>query len=803
MATARNATRPAVPPAPPNGGTAKAVGGGASGPSTDDLLSQLASEEIDRLMAEESLDELGGELAGVSEAPGQVASVGPAGGMTAVVGEKVEGKVAPQASTPPRPQDPIAALAADAIDREVTQQVANAVPVATVPPAPVTPPLAHPATPPKQAQVVAPAKVVAVSLPPARENPVAAPAAPADAPATQADIDAMFATASDTPAVAEPAPPSQPTPDATPTADAPPANSPTADAPPPPDATPDATLAVARELDALFHAPVTEEPNASAATAPHPETPTVAEPSATELDALFAELTKDDPTQPATKVADRSIQPSAPETTPRAQPPAPPAPTHPQVPTPETLSAATPPAPTSTDPVEGELDALFDELTKGEQTTPTAPVPAVVAPTPPTAHTDTPPPPPPAKPVAPAASIPPTKPAEHVDEALEAELNELYAALTSADPSIQAEVAPAPPPTARKVPTTPPAKVPRESQAVAPDPALQASLDQLVSELAESDVDIAAPAPARSSPAPTPPPAADHATDAATEETLDELFNELTSSDPSPAKAPGSNADTRNLSPLPKAREPAKEERAPVRPDPVVTNEAGFSVIRDGAWRKKEGADNALQERVPSAEELERLAKLDIAPVRPGEEDVVERKAEVAPRRDIDTTDAPVVDDNAPSRPENELPPEEKSPLNEPNEDKTDAKPDDFGLPGFDNVTFDDPSAVPPAPSDTPLVTAPGQVLAGAPTKPADSSGPPFINASEDWHPAEKEISVLDSLSDPGTSRSKWVMKLLEVMNSPFEAVDSKLRDLLGKIAIVTIFHGAAVLLYVYLIRGG
>lgn len=741
-------------------------GGGASGVSTDDLLSQLASDEIDRLMAEESGGDLGVDSVGAG-------GRGGAGETGAAIGAGQGGE--------------IASLAADAIAREVEQEVVEAVLAAAAGESPVAA-VGVPDEPPLKevrAEEVRAVKSPPVSTPMARQEPVAAPAVgeKADAPATQADIDAMFAGTSEVsaPVTVDRAPEPKPAEEVTPSPEAVPA--------------PDAQLAVAKELDALFHAPVAEHADAVAEVADGE--PGAAEPLTGELDALFAELTKGDETATAGAVSASPVESSRTELQVVPESPAPVAPTEPQIPAPASPAAIEATA-APKDAVEGDLDALFAELTKGEETAAVAPVKAAVAPVSTAKDTGT----TPAKAVATSVPQAPAKAVEPVDEALEAELNELYSALTSVDATVLAAVAAAPMPAAKPTTTAKAIPAPTAPTAEPTDPALQESLDELFSELVGSEEAVSPPT-AQAKVAQNAASAAAPSADAVMEGTLDELFNELTGAETPVAKTPVKKGDGRAAGTPAKAREQAREERAPVRPEPVATNEAGFSVIRDGAWRKKEGADDALQERAPSAEELERLAKYDIAPVRPVEEDQVKRGPEVAPRRDIDTTDARVVDDNAPDRPEEELPAEELPPVAS-DAKEPDAKTEDFGLPGFDNVTFDDPSAVPATSADAPLVMAPGQAAGSATPSPAAvSSGPPFVSASENWSLAEGELNVLDSLSDPGTSRSKWAMKLLVLMNSPFESVDSKLRDLLGKIAVVTIFHGTAVLLYVYLIRGG
>lgn len=82
----------------------------------------------------------------------------------------------------------------------------------------------------------------------------------------------------------------------------------------------------------------------------------------------------------------------------------------------------------------------------------------------------------------------------------------------------------------------------------------------------------------------------------------------------------------------------------------------------------------------------------------------------------------------------------------------------------------------------------------------ASYRGPPFVDAPDHWEPS---ASVLDALPDVGESRWVWLVRVLELLDSPFASMSTETRDLVGKVAIVTLMNAIAVLAYVYLVRGG
>jgi len=106
---------------------------------------------------------------------------------------------------------------------------------------------------------------------------------------------------------------------------------------------------------------------------------------------------------------------------------------------------------------------------------------------------------------------------------------------------------------------------------------------------------------------------------------------------------------------------------------------------------------------------------------------------------------------------------------------------------------------IPAAESIPPAGSSPAVVVAAAA---AAHTGPPFVGSGEAVGEGDSTLSVLDSLSEPERQRFGWVVRMLELLNRPFDFVTPATRELLGKVAIVTTIHAAAVMLYVYFVRG-
>lgn len=379
------------------------------------------------------------------------------------------------------------------------------------------------------------------------------------------------------------------------------------------------------------------------------------------------------------------------------------------------------------------------------------------------------------------AAIPATAPAE--DPQLAGELDALFAELVKDDP---------PPPVAKPpTPDTPPAP--------ADDPTEQ-MLDALFSELTKPLPGAAATAAAVPSPPPqptsSPPPASPSSTqpapsppteppsDPALDSALDALFDELTK--PLPGADP------------PAPSPPPKTPNAPTTdPQPEARDE--FTIVRDGKWRSKEetGLGGTI---VPEAATTD--APDPTPAVQPPSAAEPESEAEPEPSQPAEAIDPP------PSAPTDaETPATQADESSDAPADPIPAAtlPDDTPPPPEPPSSLAPPPAAPaevpvptPVPS-VPLVVATGKTL--TPARPAVAyKGPPFVEAPDLWEPS---VNVLDSLPDVQTSRLRWLTVALEAAHRPFSFLSPDVRDLLGKVAIVTLFNAAAVLLYVYFVRGG
>jgi hypothetical protein len=80
--------------------------------------------------------------------------------------------------------------------------------------------------------------------------------------------------------------------------------------------------------------------------------------------------------------------------------------------------------------------------------------------------------------------------------------------------------------------------------------------------------------------------------------------------------------------------------------------------------------------------------------------------------------------------------------------------------------------------------------------------GPPFVSALTEWSGAREESeNIFDSLPDVKRNRLGWLLWPLVLINRPFESMSQDLRDLAGKLAILTLVNSALVIGYVMLFR--
>lgn len=76
--------------------------------------------------------------------------------------------------------------------------------------------------------------------------------------------------------------------------------------------------------------------------------------------------------------------------------------------------------------------------------------------------------------------------------------------------------------------------------------------------------------------------------------------------------------------------------------------------------------------------------------------------------------------------------------------------------------------------------------------------GPPFIAAAASWAgPVDEQVNILDDLPEIVRDRWGWLLFPLVLLNKPFEAVSKEVRDVVGKVAILTLVNSALVIGYV------
>jgi hypothetical protein len=252
----------------------------------------------------------------------------------------------------------------------------------------------------------------------------------------------------------------------------------------------------------------------------------------------------------------------------------------------------------------------------------------------------------------------------------------------------------------------------------------------------------------------------------------------------------------------PKAADAAKPARPGKPAEPAAsgpqeprTGEADgekFIVVKDGAWRTKPTVAPGLIERDPTAAEPEALVDKQ-SPVPQAEAQGLRLPGERDPTPAEDLRLPAAETDNSAVTDSSSLPAGDEAipaPVEETAEESNEVVADLSAL--EEHV----------ASSDLPLVTAPDKQMPTATAGKPKHIGPPMAEVPADWKPPESALDVLSSLSEPEIVRWVWLRRGLEVLARPLDALSDRSRDLIGKIAIVTLFNGTAVLLYVYFVRG-
>lgn len=80
--------------------------------------------------------------------------------------------------------------------------------------------------------------------------------------------------------------------------------------------------------------------------------------------------------------------------------------------------------------------------------------------------------------------------------------------------------------------------------------------------------------------------------------------------------------------------------------------------------------------------------------------------------------------------------------------------------------------------------------------------GPPFLAATKEWKPTKSAVKqLLERLPDTSGDRWQWLVRALAWVNRPFEFLSPEMRDMIGKVAILTLINSGVVMGYVWLLK--